>query len=127
MRKTVAAISLGLMAMVIILFIAYKDSIFQKGNPFPYLIAAIKITASTPYIRVKENEVISKANDESSLISDFEKQMEVEFVEQAGSGFIFSDGEESYVISSEIYFGRFTVWTLPDVKGRRFETINTYN
>jgi hypothetical protein len=38
----------------------------------------------------------------------------VELKDQLGSSYLFSDGEINYTVSSEIYWGRFTVWTLPD-------------
>ena len=39
-----------------------------------------------------------------------------EFVEQAGSGYLFTDGVSNYVISSEVYWGKFKVWILPKIE-----------
>ena len=36
-----------------------------------------------------------------------------EFLEQTGSGYIFSDGKNRLVISSETYLGKFIVWKVP--------------
>ena len=43
------------------------------------------------------------------------------YVEQMGSGYLFSNGKKHYVIESEIYWGKFTVWTLPNIEGHHFK------
>ena len=42
-----------------------------------------------------------------------EAKWNVHLIEQAGSGYIFANDITRLTVSSEIYFGRYTVWTLP--------------
>ena len=111
----------GIITLVLLFLLLQNwDVITQTGHPFPYLISAIKISESTPYIMVNKNEVITKANDESSLIKDYEEQMKLKFKEQVGSSFIFTDGKKHYTITSEIYLSIYSIWTLPHVAGKQF-------
>lgn len=93
-------------------------AIFQRGNPIPYLAAAAKITDETPYVQVKtsggSSVYISRRGKCPELFKYVEESRNVEFAEQAGSGYIFSNGADSLVISSEIYLGKYTVWQMPD-------------
>ncbi|MDO5095737.1 MAG: hypothetical protein Q4D65_04180 [Peptostreptococcaceae bacterium] len=82
----------------------------------------MKITKNNSYVKVTENVIISKKDDSAKLIEDFEQQMGVTYVEQMGRGFLFSNGKNNYVIESEIYWGKFTVWTLPNIEGHHFES-----
>lgn len=112
MKKIVATILVVICLFGIFLY-SWWDVIFQKGNPIPYLIAASKITEENPYVEVDKNIVISKVGECPELFEDFEESQGVEFTEQTGSGYVFADGTKNYIISSEIYWGRYTVWTLP--------------
>lgn len=112
MKKIVATV-LVLICLFGILICLKWNVIFQKGNPIPYLIAASKITEENPYIEVEENIVISKNGECLKLFEDFEESFGVEYTEQAGSGYIFTDGNKNYTITSEIYWGKYKVWILP--------------
>ena len=99
-------------------FYLKKDAIFQRGNPVPYLVAMTQISEENTYIKVFDNReiYISKRGECPELFSDFINRIDGEFVEQAGSGFLFTDGERNYVISSEVYWGKYKVWTLPEAE-----------
>ena len=96
-------------------FFSNRAVIFQRGNPIPYLIAAVQISEDRPYVAVDEEKgiYISKRGECPELFAHIEEKLDVQFAEQAGSGYIFTDGTDHYVVSSEIYWGRYTVWTLP--------------
>lgn len=119
MKKNLLITRTITLVLFLLLFLNW-GIITQKGNPFPYLISAIKISESNPYIMVNKNEVITKANDGSNFIKDYEEQMKLKFKEQMGSGFIFTNGKEDYVITTEIYFSKYSVWILPDVPENQF-------
>ena len=70
--------------------------IFQRGNPIPYLTAAAKISEKNPYVAVE-------------LLEYYQEKTGMEFVEQAGSSYLFTDGSRNEVASSEVYWGRYTV------------------
>ena len=99
-------------------FYLNRAVIFQRGNPIPYLTSAIQISEKNPYVAVDEEKgiYISKRGECPELFDHFQKELEVKYVEQAGSGYLFTNGTENYVISSEVYWGRYTVWSLPTIE-----------
>lgn len=118
-------ITIGAVMLVIIVASAFylnRAVIFQRGNPIPYIISAIQISEKKPYVAVDETKgiYISKRGECPELFDYFCEITGMELVEQAGSGYIFTDGKRNDVISSEIYWGRYTVWTLPDVETVEF-------
>ena len=105
-------------AMLILCFVvlySQRRTVFQRGNPIPYLWAAAQLSEDQPFVAVDEARgfYISKRGECHELFEFFQDELDVEYVEQAGSGYIFSDGIKNYVISSEVYWGRYTVWSLP--------------
>ena len=111
-------ITICVVALVILTASAFylnRAVIFQRGNPIPYLISAVQISEKNPYVAVDETKgiYISKRGECPELFEYFSKQTGMEFVEQAGSEYLFTDGDRNDVISSEVYWGRYTVWTLP--------------
>ena len=109
---------LALWVMLVILFaaaIAFKwDAVFQRGNPIPYLSAAVKLTGDHTYAAVdnSENLYITRRGDKQDLFQMIQDTYHVEYRDQLGSSYLFSDGEKNYIVGSEIYWGRFTIWTL---------------
>ena len=113
-RKTVI---LCIAAAFILLtsFVAGKwNAIFQRGNPVPYLAAAVKLSDDHTFEAVAgmEGIYITKRGDQEDLFRMIQDVYAVEYKDQLGSGYLFSDGEKNYIVGSEIYWGRFTVWTL---------------
>ena len=105
-------------AMLILCFVvlySQRRAVFQRGNPIPYLWAAAQLSEDQPFVAVDEARgfSISKRGECPELCEFFQDELDVQFIEQAGSGYIFSDGTKNYVISSEVYWGRYTVWSLP--------------
>lgn len=90
------------------------DAIFQRGNPIPYLAAAVKLSDDNTFEAVEnmENIYITKRGEKDGLFQMIQDTYDVEYKDQFGSGYLFSDGENNYTVGSEIYWGRFTVWTL---------------
>ena len=115
-RTIVLICSLVLLGIAALYFLMKKDAIFQRGNPIPYLTAVFKLSETNSYIAVDElNGIyISKRGDKDALFQMIQDTYGVELKDQLGSSYLFSDGKRNYTVSSEIYWGRFTVWTLPD-------------
>ena len=107
-----------LCAVILVLFaflIAFKwDAIFQRGNPIPYLAAAAKLSDDHSFEAVANMEgiYITRRGEKEDLFRLIQDTYDVEFKDQLGSGYLFTDGEKNYIVGSEIYWGRFTVWTL---------------
>ena len=107
------------LAVLTSLFVAlYHPVIFQRGDPIPYLKAAVTLAGGAPYAKVNvpgtSAVYITKRGICDELISYIEESKGVPFVEQAGSAFLFSDGKYSLAVITEIYLSRFTVWTVPE-------------
>ena len=117
MKKRILLICIVLLLLCAALIYTNRAVIFQRGNPLPYLAAALRITEEIPYAVVDaENGIyLSRRGECPELFAFFREETGADFLEQAGSGYLFSDGTNRYVISSEIYWGRYTVWTLPDL------------
>ena len=116
MKKKVAIVgAVILIFLAAVLFLKW-DAIFQRGNPIPYLTAVFKLSETNPYVVVDElNGIyISKRGGKDALFQMIQDTYGVELKDQLGSSYLFSDGKHNYTVSSEIYWGRFTVWTLPD-------------
>ena len=115
MKKKVAILCAVILVFLAAVFFLKWDAIFQRGNPIPYLTAAFQLSETNPYMAVDElNGIyISKRGDKDALFHMIQDAYGVELKDQLGSSYLFSDDENSYTVSSEIYWGRFTVWTLP--------------
>lgn len=113
--------TLACAAVIVLLVLAWflntwGPVIFQRGNPLPYLLAAAHLSEGQPYVKVKEGPsdvYITRRGPCPALLEMVEDTRAVTFVEQAGSGFLFTNGADSLVVSSEIYWRYFTVWTVP--------------
>ena len=122
-KRIITICAVVLMILAASAFYLNRAAIFQRGNPIPYLISAIQISESNPYVAVDETKgiYISKRGECPELFDFFCEQTGMEFVEQAGSGYQFTDGDRNDVISSEVYWGRYTVWTIPDIESANRE------
>ena len=114
-NRVITFCAVALIIFLVVIISGQRSAIFQRGNPIPYLRAAAQLSEDHPYVAVDEARgfYISKRGECPELFEFFQDELGVEFVEQAGSGYIFSDGTQTYVVSSEIYWGRYTVWSLP--------------
>ena len=115
MKKKVVVLCAVILALLTAVIYLKKDAIFQRGNPIPYLTAAVRLSETNPYVAVdEENRIyISKRGDKEAFFEMIQDTYGVELKDQLGSSYLFSNGENNYTVSSEIYWGRFTVWTLP--------------
>lgn len=113
-KLTLAFAAMSIIALFFIhIFISYAPAIFQRGNPIPYLTAAAQFSDTQTYAEVMPGTYITRRGDCPALFSMIEEKWGVEFTEQFGSGYLFTNAVTRLTISSEIYWGRFTVWTVP--------------
>ena len=115
-RKKIVWLIAALLLVLALALYLWWPVIFQRGNPIPYLAAAARLTTQ-PYARVNDRSIcdvyISRSHDCPELFDKIEKERSVTFVEQAGSGFLFTNGADRLVVSSEIYWRYFVVWQVP--------------
>lgn len=114
-KKTVIILSvIAGLSLLLWVFNFFSPVIFQRGNPIPYISAAMKIDEDSRYVQVDIDDTydvyISVRGDKESLFYDLAYSKGMEFVEQAGSSYIFSDDKNRLIISSEVYLSCFTVW-----------------
>lgn len=120
MKKKKLWIAILVAFVVLVSSVVYLNRavIFQRGNPIPYLTAAARISEKNPYVAVNEAKgiYISKRGECPELLEYYQEKAGMEFVEQAGSSYLFTDGSRNEVASSEVYWGRYTVWVLPTME-----------
>ncbi len=117
-RRRVRLLAAALLAFAVLWGCSrYAPVIFQRGNPVPYLSAAMQIDTDNRYVKVdvpgSYGIYITLRGDSGRLFYDIAYDRGFEFVEQMGSGYVFSDGTNRFTISSEVYLRYFTVWTVP--------------
>lgn len=115
--KTVVAVLLCIILVCGVGIYLYKDVIFQRGNPIPYVMKAIFLNEEEPYKKVfADKEIyISKGREhfakvQDSLIRLVENKYDATFVEQAGSGYIFKSEDKTIIMSTEVYLKYYNVW-----------------
>lgn len=111
----VFGIIIAVVFSVIFFFDRYGPAIFQKGYPVPYIKAMMKISDETPLVKVKEGIYITETGEKQAVFDYIKEKYDAELVEQAGSGYIFSNGTDKLTVSSEIYWRKYTVWSIPDI------------
>ena len=114
MKKKGIILCVAIMVFIASLVILKWDAVFQRGNPLPYLAAAIKLSDENTFATVRgvEDTYITRQGDKQELFQMVQETYQVEYIDQLGSSYLFSDGEKNYMVGSEIYWSRFTVWTL---------------
>lgn len=114
-NKFIIAIAVFTGIILLLTFGSYRNVIFQRGNPIPYLLAGMSINDETSYVEVGNHTgvYISKRGECPELFAFVEEDRDVEFVEQVGSGYQFTNGVDNITVSTEIYWKYFTVWKVP--------------
>ena len=114
--RTLLLAAVAILLAAVLVLDLWGPVIFQRGNPIPYLAAAVKLTAQ-PYARVEDRSVhdiyITRGHDCPELFQKIETDRGVTFAEQMGSAFRFTNGKDSLTVSSEIYWRYFVVWQVP--------------
>lgn len=112
-KLVLAIISIFIFAAIILTI--NWSSIFQKGNPIPYLKSMFQLNEKQTFIQVKkENPIIflTERDHYEDLHKYIENTYDVSFDDQMGSGYIFSSEEKEIILTSEIYWKYFKVWTM---------------
>lgn len=117
MKKTskILAVSAVIVLITFAIFLEAKwDAVFQRGNPIPYLSAMVKLSDENPFVAVEDMDgvYVTRRGDKLAFFEMICDTYGVELQDQIGSSFVFTDGENIHAVSSEIYWGRFTVWML---------------
>lgn len=99
----------------------WGDAIMQRGNPLPYLSAAVQLRDSQPFVEVHTKNsaedvrvYLTKRGTCHEFLTFIEETHEVTFQEQFGAAYIFSDAGEVLRVSTEVYWGNYYVWEVPE-------------
>ena len=118
--KRVVLIIIICVVVLIAGFIAlYKDAIFQRGNPLPYISKMITLNETNPFARVFEDQDIYVMRNSyierygiGFLVEYIETIYDVTYIEQMGSSVFFGSGEKTIIADIEVYWRYFTIWEL---------------
>lgn len=95
--------------------VIYRGTIFQRGNPLPYISKMVTLNDGHPYAKVfadKDIYIARNTGDNDALIKYIESAYDVTFFEHMGSTYSFYSDEKSIFVDSEIYWKYYTVWDL---------------
>lgn len=119
MRGAISRKSALLWLLVVLLLLGlalavWSPAIFQRGNPLPYIAAAIRISEQQPYVQVNDGDTtyISKLGICPALFSYVEQTYDVQYVEQMGSAHLFAGEDRNVIVQSQVYWSRYTVWDI---------------
>lgn len=116
MKKKVGYLVGILLILTLILVFIFRDSIFQCGNPIPYIKKIVTLNEDKKFAKVykdKDKEIyITKKEDYEDLHKYIEDKYKVSFLEQIGSGFIFVSHNKNITLTGEVYLKNYQVWKL---------------
>ena len=113
-KKIILFLLTGLILIICLFLYQKKDVIFQCGNPIPYVSKMFVLDDDTEFIDVFDDKsvYITKRYHKDKLFQYVEKEYEVAFTEQMGSGYRFESDTQKIVLTSQIYWHYYMVWTL---------------
>ena len=99
--------------------IIYRDAIFQRGNPLPYISKMVTLNDDNPCARVFDDQdvfIIKNAYQvrygNGALIKNIEDTYDVTYREQMGGCAFFDSDEKTMIADIEVYFRYYEVWEL---------------
>lgn len=111
--KKINIILLFLTLILMLLFLINKDAIFQEGNPIRVLRGIIQLNNTNTFVKINDDNPIAyvtKTNNSKELFDYIEKEYDVVFKEQMGSGYIFEGKEKSVILTSKQYSRFYQIW-----------------
>lgn len=96
-----------------------RKTVFQRGNPLPYLAAASKIDDERPFYPVKSSAsdtyISHLRSSDEQFIKFAENKLDSRFISQEGSAYVFSSGDKTFYVTSEVYLGKYKLWDFPEI------------
>ena len=112
MKKRLLIIALVCFLAFIGILSYLAPSIFQRGNPAPYVSKMFLLNERNHFqkVFVDKDIYLTKRNDFSELQKYIEKTYNVKFDDQLGGGYYFGSDEAHILIISTIYWRYYSVW-----------------
>ena len=115
-----AAVIFLLLLLLTAAWCRWNDAILQRGNPLPYLHAAAKLGTAQSFVEVvipdqspNTQIYLTKAGTCPALLDDIAETRQADFQEQFGAAYLFSDGQSTFSVHTEVYWGRYCIWDVP--------------
>lgn len=100
----------------LIIFTVYGRAIFQEGHPLPIVKAIIQLeTSDSDYILFSKTprKYISKSKiDRETMIKKYMEKDNWTYIEQLGSGYIFTKEHEQAIVVTKQFSSKYFVWEL---------------
>lgn len=99
-----------------LLVLEFRKSIFQCGNPIPYIEKIMILNEDKKFAKVYDDKdiYITLKSEYNDLHKYIERKYNVVFFEQMGSGYIFISSNKRIILSSEIYWSKYEVWKIEE-------------
>lgn len=116
-KRVLAAAVLLIMSVIIIIALS-NPAIISRGNPIPYISAAISLNRETPFVLVDVQSgtydiYMTKDRECEELIQYIESIWNMKLVERVDNLYFFSKDENvMLVVPTERYWGSYTVWAI---------------
>ena len=114
-HNIIKSMIISIVIIIMLMLISNWPVIFQKGNPLPYFKAISQLNSNQTYIQVQDDDLIifvTKRDNYDEFHKYVEVYYDVSFNEQMGSGYIFRSDKKVVVVSAEVYWKYFVVWTI---------------
>jgi len=115
-HNIINSIIISIAIIIVLILVTNWPVIYQKGNPLPYFKAILQLNANKTYVQVQQNDdstiFVTKRNNYDEFHKYVEGNYDVSFNEQMGSGYIFRSDKKVVVVSSEVYWKYYIIWTI---------------
>ncbi len=115
---TICAVAAALVVLVGCLVVFKWESIFQRGNPIPYVKAMVKLSEDNTFVEIEneDNTYITKAGDDKALFQMIQEKYDVELEERGGRMYFFcnKEGVHTCSVEEELYWSIYSVWKLEE-------------
>lgn len=106
------------LSILIIRILIIYPILFQEGNPIPIIKGIISLSfGSSDIVKISDEpqRYITKTTKDSTPIIELMDNEGWKFDDQAGSGYIFSKGDNIIIVSSVQYTGKYRIWKIPNI------------
>ncbi len=111
---------LAVAALLIMFFITAvtlsTPAVINRGNPIPYISAALKLNSDAPFalVNIKHsnyNIYLTKSSKYEEMIKHIENTWDMQLVEQINGYYLFSNDEQmQLLVPTERYWGTYIIW-----------------
>lgn len=118
MKKTAVLFMILFIVLCLIFVLVYHRTIFQEGNPWPYLKSIISLQFGgnqSVYVNQTTNLLMTKSTNGQKPIDDLLDKQNYQFYEQMGSGYFYiNQSGESIIITRRHYSRWYYIWHISE-------------